>query len=304
MKFRPLPAPFTRADLAAREITVYALQHDPRYLQVVRGVWIDKAEDTVVPTPVWAGHEWAWAATQLRGFLLRRPDVAGTLWTAARLYGLPLPQRIRDQTLHVAGDIASVRVNRGDVVLHRHQRLRQIDFFDLPLVTIPHLLVELGRHLALGELVQLGDAAVSTRFGGPKTTVESLQTELATRRQVHNRRRIEKAFSLIRQTVDSPRETWLRLWLIDNGFPEPVVHPQVSCRIKNVILQPDLGYPELKLAIEYEGDHHRSSAGQFNTDIERQQLLEAEGWTILRVTKKTDMATFGKLLATHLNKPA
>lgn len=303
MKFRRMPVPFTRSDLAARAITVYALQHDPRYLQVIRGAWIDTADDTRIPTPVWADREWARAATQLRGFLLRRPDVAGTLWTAARLYGLPLPNRIRDQTLHVAGDIASVRVNRRDVVLHRHQRLKQIDFFDLPLVTIPHLLIELGDRLSLSELVQLGDAAVSKRFGGPKTTVASLQAELATRRQIRSRRKIAKAFSLIRLTVDSPRETWLRLWLIDNGFPEPVVHPQVHCRFKDVILQPDLGYPELKLAIEYEGDHHRSSEGQFNTDIERQQLLEAEGWTILRVTKKTDMATFGRLLAARLNNP-
>lgn len=304
MKFRPMPVPFTRADLAARAITSYALQHDPRYRQVVRGVWIDLADETAAPTPVWAGHDWAQAATQLRAFLLRRPDVAGTLSTAARLYGLPLPNRIRDQTLHVAGDIAGVHVNRRDVVLHRHQHLKQIDFFDLPVVTIPHLFVELGTDLSLLELVQFGDAAVSKRFGGPKTTVESLHTELAARRQVRNRRKIEQACSLIRLTVDSPRETWLRLWLIDNGFPEPVVHPQVLCRIKNVILQPDMGYPELKLAIEYEGDHHRSSAGQFNTDIERQQLLEADGWTVIRVTKKTDMATFGKLLATHLNKTA
>ena len=83
-------------------------------------------------------------------------------------------------------------------------------------------------------------------------------------------------------------------------FPEPTVHPPVRCRIKNVILRPDLGYPELKLAIEYEGDHHRTPAGQFNTDIERRQLLEAEGWTVLRVTKSNNLPTFKKLLATQL----
>ena len=303
MTFRQMPTPFTRADLAARKITSYALQHDPRYIQMVHGVWIDRTEDIMAPTPVWAGAEWQRVATQLRGFRLRRPDVAGTFWTAARLYGLPVPNRIRDQDLHVAGDTACTRVNMRQVILHRHRQLKQIDFFDLQLVTVPLLLLELGSHLSLLELVQFGDAAVSKRFGGPKTTLASLQTELATRRQVRSRRKIAKAFSLIRLTVDSPRETWLRLWLIGNGFPEPVVHPQVRCHLKNVILQPDLGYPELKLAIEYEGDHHRSSAGQFNTDIERHQLLEAEGWTILRVTKRTDMNTFGKLLAAHLNNP-
>ena len=301
MTFRQMPTPFTRADLAARKITSYSLQHDPRYIQIVHGVWIDSTEDIVAPTPDWAGIDWVRAATQLRGFRLRRPDVAGTLWTAARLYGLPMPNRIRDRNLHVAGDTACTRVNMRKVILHRHRRLKQIDFFDLPLVTVPHLLIELGSHLSLLELVQFGDAAVSNRFGGPQTTVESLQAELTTRRQVRNRELITEAFSLTRPTVDSPRETWLRLWFLDNGFPEPVVHPQIHSRIKNVVLQPDLGYPELKLAIEYEGDHHRSSPGQFNSDIERRQLLEAEGWIVLRVTKKTNMATFGQLLTTHMS---
>ncbi|MDN6529139.1 MAG: DUF559 domain-containing protein [Brevibacterium sp.] len=227
--------------------------------------------------------------------------MAGTLWTAARLYGLPTPNRIQDRNLHVAGDTACTRVTMREVILHRHRLLKQIDFFDLPLVTVPHLLIELGSHLSLLELVQFSDAAVSNRFGGPKTTVESLQVELTTRRQVRNRELITEAFSLTRLTVDSPRETWLRLWFIDNGFPEPVVHPRVRSRIKNVVLQPDLGYPELKLAIEYEGDHHRSSPGQFNRDIERRQLLEAEGWTVLRVTKKTNMATFGRLVTAHMS---
>ena len=254
----------------------------------------------MAPTPVWAGPDWVREATLLHGLRLRRPDVIGALWTAALLYGLPMPSRARGQALHVAGDTASTQGNTRGVVLHRHQGLKRTDFFDLPLITVPRLLIELGQHLSLVELVQFGDAAVSNRFDGPKTTVESLQAELSTLRQIRNRKCLEEALSLIRPTVDSPRETWLRLWIVNNGFPEPVVHPQVHCRIKNVILQPDLGYPELKLAIEYEGDHHRTSPGQFNTDIERRQLLEAEGWTILRVTKNTNMTTFNKLLATHM----
>lgn len=304
MMFRHMPEPFTRSDLSPKQITPYSLDHDPRYLQILYGIWIDRADDRESPTPIWAGPEWLRTATRLHGFRLRRPEVIGTLWTAARLYGLPVPNRIKDMPLHVAGGRDCSRIVRRDVVLHRHQHLSQVDFFGLPLITVPHLLVELGRHLSLAELVQFGDAAVSKRFCGPKTTLDSLQTELAARGQVRERRRLRKAFSLIRLTVDSPRETWLRLWIIDNGFPEPIVHPQVRSRIKDVPLQPDLGYPELKLAIEYEGDQHRTSSGQFNSDIERRQLLEAEGWTVLRVTKNTNMATFRKLLATQMHNLA
>lgn len=300
MTFRQMPEPFTRDDLKQRKINPYSLEHNPRYLQLLYGVWIDTADERESPAPTWAGPEWVRTATMLHGFRLRRPEVIGTLWTAARLYGLPVPPRIRDKPLHVAGGRNCSRIVRRDVVLHRHQRLSQVDFFGLPLITVPHLLVELGSHLSLLELVQFGDAAVSKRFGGPKTTLESLRSELVGRRQVSKRKHLQEAFSLIRPTVDSPRETWLRLWIIDNGFPEPVVHPQVYCRINGVTLQPDLGYPEMKLAIEYEGDHHRTSPGQFNSDIERRQLLEAEGWTVLRVTKSTNMASFRKLLATRM----
>ncbi|MCF2588714.1 hypothetical protein [Brevibacterium sp. UCMA 11752] len=175
------------------------------------------------------------------------------------------------------------------------------DFFDLPLLSVPHLLIEVAPFLDISELVQMGDAVVSTRFSGPKTSIEHFRAELASRKQVRSRKLLEEAISLLRNTVDSPRETWLRLWIIRHGFPEPHVHPEIHSHIKNITLRPDLGYPGIKLAIEYEGDHHRTSPEQFAGDIERRQLIEAEGWTILRVSKRTDMSAFGKLLAQHLS---
>lgn len=299
--FQSAPRPFTRNDLAARRITAHALKTNSRYVRIFRNVWIDRDDEASMPTPLWAGATWLWEATRLRGFRLLRPDVVGTVWTAARLYGLPVPNRVRDHALHIAGDASCIRVNRPGIVLHRHQRLNHNDFFDLPLLAVPHLLIEVAPFLDILELVQMGDAVVSTRFSGPKTSIEHLRAELASRKQVRSRKLLEQAISLLRNTVDSPRETWLRLWIIRNGFPEPHVHPEVHSHIKNITLHPDLGYPGIKLAIEYEGDHHRTSPEQFAGDIERRQLIEAEGWTILRVSKRTDMSAFGRLLAQHLS---
>ncbi|GAA4767543.1 hypothetical protein [Microbacterium gilvum] len=46
----------------------------------------------------------------------------------------------------------------------------------------------------------------------------------------------------------------------------------------------DLALPELRMAIEYEGDHHRDKA-QWRKDLARRRRLEALGWTYVSVTQ-------------------
>ena len=43
----------------------------------------------------------------------------------------------------------------------------------------------------------------------------------------------------------------------------------------------DLAYPERRLGVEYEGDHHRGR-GVFAHDLRRMNALRALGWTVLR----------------------
>jgi very-short-patch-repair endonuclease len=77
--------------------------------------------------------------------------------------------------------------------------------------------------------------------------------------------------------AESPMETRLRLLLIDAGLPCPVVQHQVGR------YRLDLAYPKLKVAIEYDGDHHRDRA-TFRRDVARLNALRAAGWTVLRFT--------------------
>jgi very-short-patch-repair endonuclease len=48
-------------------------------------------------------------------------------------------------------------------------------------------------------------------------------------------------------------------------------------------VRPDLSYPDLRIAIEYDGDHHRTSR-QWRSDRARRQLLEDAGWIVLEFT--------------------
>ena len=74
-----------------------------------------------------------------------------------------------------------------------------------------------------------------------------------------------------------------RLAIIRSGLPEPKIAPPVIVAA-GVVLHPDLAYPELRIAIEYEGEEHRLDARRWRDDISRRRALEAAGWVVLRVT--------------------
>jgi very-short-patch-repair endonuclease len=45
-----------------------------------------------------------------------------------------------------------------------------------------------------------------------------------------------------------------------------------------------MGWEEIKLAVEYDGDHHRTDRRQFNNDIRRAEAIAESGWIDIRVT--------------------
>ncbi|WP_169253576.1 hypothetical protein [Brevibacterium sp. 'Marine'] len=291
--------PFTRAQGVSRGITRRALDDERKYKQIGYGVWIESDPTTRVVAPRWADSEWIDERVKLSGMVCVDPDVVACNVTAARLYGLPVPWNA-DTRMHVAREDKGLSRRRKNVVFHRYEWLQSQNFYGLPLITPPQLFIELARVLTVGQLVEFGDAAVGRWHGGPLTTLDEIRAELASRRRVKGRRTAEHALGLVRDDVDSPAETRLRLCLINAGLPEPVVHPAVVCSLIDAQLHPDMGYPSIRLAIEYEGDHHRSSPAQFAEDNRRISALQAEGWTVIRVSKDSDMAEVCRLIAHKL----
>lgn len=96
--------------------------------------------------------------------------------------------------------------------------------------------------------------------------------------------RVRDALARVRHDVESPKETETRLLLIASGLPEPAVQHTVH-EGGRFIARVDLAYPDLKIAIEYEGDGHRRSKSQWRRDIQRQRDLEDLGWIVIRVTE-------------------
>ena len=90
--------------------------------------------------------------------------------------------------------------------------------------------------------------------------------------------------TLVDAGAESPRETWLRLLLIEAGYPRPQTQIPVYGEYGELVAVLDMGWEDVKIAVEYEGDQHRTDRRQFNKDIERFEALPELGWIIVRVT--------------------
>ncbi|BDX31289.1 hypothetical protein TUM20985_18360 [Mycobacterium antarcticum] len=84
--------------------------------------------------------------------------------------------------------------------------------------------------------------------------------------------------------AESPQETRLRLILVDAGLPRPETQIEFRDKRGRVCVRTDMGWREWKVTVEYDGVQHWTDPRQRSWDIERIALLEASGWTVVRVS--------------------
>jgi very-short-patch-repair endonuclease len=88
---------------------------------------------------------------------------------------------------------------------------------------------------------------------------------------------------LLTRGAESPQETYLRLVLVRAGLPRPQTQVPVYADDGAVVAYVDMGWPDLLIGVEYDGDHHRADRRQYVRDIRRLELLEELGWLVIRV---------------------
>ena len=264
---RPVPAdllagPFTLATAAALGVSVDVLRGS-RFWTPVRGVRVSAdVPDTL--------------ATRCAAVALLAPSAAFSHATAAALSGLPLARDRTPLGIEVTGPVPPVVEGvRG----HRGQAGAGVRLADgLRVTTGARTWADLAPRLALDDLVVLGDAALRR---GLTDLVEL--TAWAARPGRRGARRMRAAIPLLEPRTDSPMETRLRLLIVRGGLPRPVAGADVV--VRGVWLaRPDLAYPALRIAIEYDGDHHRTDRQQWQRDIGRRRVLEDHGWLLVVVT--------------------
>ncbi len=298
---RDYPRLFAARDAQKFGITRHQLFNTQRCPIVLPGVRMDRESLESRRTPRWADESWERDSLRLRAARLKFSHILADYSTAARIYGWPLPWNLmNDPRLRLCTAELDRRIRMPDVTVRRTRHAAAATWLDLPVLGPADTFLAIAPDLTLGDLVKVGDAAVGKWHGPPQLSLDALKGLVSRRERLRGRRHLCNAIDLIRPGVDSPRETDLRLWMISVGLPEPTVHPKIETDLPRGKVEPDLGYEEARLALEYEGDHHRSSPEQWTRDIERDEAMRDAGWIVLKVTSRTNYRSLESKIRHHL----
>ncbi len=267
---RLLEGPFTVAQAAALGVSPDVLRGG-RFRTVARGVRVR------------ADHPDGLELRCRALALLLPTDAVFSHLTAARLRQLPVPGHCgplgwpADEPLEVTCPSRAVRHDgvRGHV--GQVAEVRTVNH-GLRVTSAARTWADLASRLGLDDLVVLGDAVLRH---GWADVVEL--TAMAARPGRRGNRRMRAAIPLLEPRTDSPMETRLRLLIVRAGLPRPVAGRDVVVD-GGWLARPDLSYPALQIAIEFDGDHHRTSRAQWQRDIGRRRLLEDAGWLLIVLT--------------------
>jgi very-short-patch-repair endonuclease len=255
--------PFVGSEaLAAGTISWYEL--GKYYRAIMPNIYLDKRVQPTLKQRISAAWLWSGrkaviagaAASALHGAKWVDPDaVVELIWRNARA---PTGVQTRDELL-LDGEA---------------ERLA-----GLSATTIERTAFDLGRRGTLGQAIARLDALANAADFKVNDVMELADRHPGTR----GLRQLERALDLVDSGAQSPKETWLRLVLINGGFPRPSTQIPVLGADGYPRYFLDMGWEDLKLAVEYDGEQHRVSRYQFVKDVERLEYIQRIGWTHIRV---------------------
>jgi hypothetical protein len=254
--------PFRRADALAAGVTARQLR-GPHFRRVITGVYVAGR----VPD-----HAWIRAAAAL---LVHPPGAVATHTSAARVLGAPVPP---DPAEHVTvardGDRRPSRSVRCHVAALGAADVAVVD--TVRISAPPRMFREVASLLPLVDAVVVGDWLCRHGHATPEGLVASSA----------GCPRARHAASYVRERVDSPMETRVRMLLVLAGLPEPDVNVELRDERGFFVARLDLSWPRVRLAVEYDGRQHVESAAQWERDVDRLGEVDELGWRTIRVTSR------------------
>lgn len=253
-----------------------------------KGIYDHPDGPTALGIPIWAGEDWLRTFEMATALAVVAPHAVVSHRSAANLHGLPL--RGTPSKLEVTVERSATVIKRPWVKCRQAGAIKLLTMATFQFTTIGQTLLDLAGQIGFLELVQCFDAVLGRWHGPPQLTPVELSNLITGTRRYPGRRLAIEALHRARPGVDSPQETRLRLSLVDAGLPEPEVCVSVENPSTGYCYLLDMAYRREKVAVEYDGDHHRDDEDQYNRDIARLQTLQQLGWIVIRVTRRSDMS--------------
>jgi hypothetical protein len=256
--------PFVGSEaVAAGEVLKSALR--TRYTKVFRNVYVSPG--TEVTAEVRAHAAWLWSG--------RKGVIAGS--SASALHGAKwVDDDTTTELFHTnRNPMPGLRVRSG-ILAEDEWTLAN----GIPVTTPARTVFDLACWYPTVDAVAQIDALAQA------TEVKMADIELLMQRYPRrpNIRRARTALELVDRGAQSPKETWLRLLLVDAGLPRPQTQIPVHDENGETLAYLDMGWKDLKVAAEYDGDQHRTSRRQYRWDVRRMEMLERRGWIVVRIT--------------------
>jgi very-short-patch-repair endonuclease len=250
--------PFLGTEALARGDVSLRTLHS-RYERVYRNVYLPKGcEMTAAKRAVAA---WLWSGRQSTLVGLSAAAVHGAKWIDPSLPA----ELCRPNGKPVEG----ILIHRDELFDDELQSVRGMSV-STPARTAFDLGRRRGRTLAVVRVDALANAT-----GLQPAPVGQL---IGRHRGVRGLRQLRDVIELMDCGAESPQETRTRLVLVDAGLPRPRTQIVVDeWRI-------DMGYPEFKVGVEYDGEQHWTDPRQRRRDIDRHAELLDRGWRIVRVS--------------------
>lgn len=249
-------------EVAAGRVTRHELRR--WYAPVYRGVYARKDIELSLRDRAIA----AWLASGRKGV------VAGV--AASGLHGAPWVDP------GVPIELVGVRIRRQPGLIPRADRIASDEVTrvaGLPVTSRVRTAFDMGRHLERTDALARLDALMwNQKFN--RADVMALGDRYP---RAPGLRRLLELLPLVDGGADSPRESRIRLWLLDAGLPQPETQIPVLQSGTRPVAWLDMGWRDHKVAVEYDGDHHRKDRKQYVKDIARLRMLEALGWIVVRV---------------------
>lgn len=149
----------------------------------------------------------------------------------------------------------------------------------LPVTTPQRTAFDIGRRKPLGSAV----ANLDSLMRATTISADEVHAVAEQHRGARGLRQLETALGLVDTGSQSPKETSLRLLLLRAGLPRPATQIPVTTD-QGQVYYLDMGWEDLMVAVEYDGEHHRTDRCQYAKDNHRRETLERLGWIVIRVT--------------------
>lgn len=154
-----------------------------------------------------------------------------------------------------------------------------IEIDGMAVATVARTAFDAGRYLGRDDAVALLDALCRATGLRPEHVAPLIDRY----KGAHHIRRLRTAVDLMDGGAQSPKETWLRLLLIDAGYPRPTTQIPVRDDWGYPFAYLDMGWEDVRIAVEYDGEHHRTDVDQWKWDVRRLRMVQEQDWLHVKV---------------------